>query len=86
MTKGDNIRRMLATDEGIADFFMEHGIDDGIDFCHSENKPECEKLVNIQGGGSVPDEWCRQCLTEWLKKESFKDSLQIKSQAEICEL
>lgn len=49
MTKGDNIRRMLATDEGIADFFMEHGIDDGIDFCHSENKPECEKLVNIQG-------------------------------------
>ena len=52
---------------------MEHGIDDGIDFCHSENKPECEKLVNIQGGGSVPDEWCRQCLTEWLKKESFKD-------------
>ena len=66
---GDNIRRMLQTDEGLADFMLEHNICDGIDFC--KNTPECRDLAD--NGGALPDEWCRQCLIKWLKKEADRE-------------
>lgn len=65
MTRGDNIRRMLETDEGLADFFIEHGISDSIVFC--TNKPECDE--KLDSGETVPDDWCRKCLIEWIKEE-----------------
>ena len=30
ITRGDDIRRMLQTDEGLADYMMEHNICDGM--------------------------------------------------------
>lgn len=66
MTRGDNIRRLIQTDEGVADFMIEHGIDDGIDYC--TDKPECEDLL-ADSNKVVPDGWCRQCLIEWLREE-----------------
>ena len=65
MTRGDNIRRMLQTDDGLADFFIEHGINDGIIYC--ANKPECDE--KLDSGETVPDEMCRQCMIEWLEEE-----------------
>lgn len=61
MTREDNIRRMVQTD-GLGRFLIESGID----YC--ADKPECdEKLDN---GETVPDDWCRKCLIEWLKEEN----------------
>lgn len=64
-SKGDNIRKMLQTDEGLADFMLEHNICDEIGFC--KNTPECSDWTDK--GKSIPDEWCRQCLIKWLKEE-----------------
>ena len=65
ITIGDNIRKMLQTDEGLADFIMEHNICDEIGFC--KNTPECSDWMD--DGKSIPDEWCRECLIKWLKEE-----------------
>lgn len=65
ITRGDNIRRMLQTDEGLADYMMEHHISDGIDFCGNDQK--CDDRTDNEK--SIPDEWCRQCLIKWLKEE-----------------
>ena len=70
MTKGDNIRRMLATDEGIADFLMEHGIENIISFCRC--KPECNIWLDTKKEG-IPEEWCKQCLVEWLKENHVEN-------------
>lgn len=67
MTRGDNIRRTIQTDEGLADFMIEHGIDDGIEYCKS--KPECDALME-DCNETIPDGWCRQCLIEWMKEEN----------------
>lgn len=37
-------------------------IDDYFDFC--QNRPECDNQV-----GTIPDEWCKKCMLEWLQKE-----------------
>lgn len=65
MTRGDNIRQMLQTDEGLADFMREHNIDDGINYC--QHGRDCFRLSGA--GKEIPDEWCRQCLIEWLREE-----------------
>lgn len=71
MTKGDNIRQMLQTDESLADFMIELGLDNGVDYCR--NKPECDDLLD-DGNKTVPDEWCRRCLIEWLQEENDGES------------
>nr|WP_288975922.1 hypothetical protein [uncultured Blautia sp.] len=70
MTKGDNIRRMLETDEGIADFLMEHGIENIISFCRC--KPECNIWLDTEKEG-IPEEWCKQCLIEWLEENHVEN-------------
>lgn len=67
MTRGDSIRHMVRTDEGLADFMIEHGADDGIDYC--QNNRECDKLLE-DSSKTVPDEWCRRCLIDWLREEN----------------
>ena len=67
MTKGDNIRRMIQTDDGLADFMMEHGIADEISFCG--NRLECDERLDTEKE-EIPQEWCKQCLIKWLEEES----------------
>lgn len=57
---------MLQTDEGLADFMIEHNIDDGLDVC--KDRQECNTLLD-SCRGTIPAEWCRQCLIDWLRKE-----------------
>lgn len=70
MTKGDNIRRMLETDEGIADFLIEHGIDDAVSFCR--NRRECDERLDTEKGG-ISKDWCRQCLIKWLEENHVEN-------------
>lgn len=60
MTRGDKFRIM--TDEKIVDAAFDAGIDDYIDFC--QNRPECDNQV-----GTIPDEWCKKCMLEWLQED-----------------
>lgn len=60
MTRGDKIRSM--TDEQIVDAAFDSGIDDYLDFC--QFRPECGNQV-----GTIPDEWCKKCMLEWLQEE-----------------
>lgn len=65
LTRGDNIRKIIETDDGLADFLIEHGLSVRIDFC--KNKPECSDLMDCEK--TVPDEMCRQCLINCLKED-----------------
>lgn len=60
MNRGDKIRNM--TDEQIVDAAFDIGIDDYFDFC--QNRYECDNQV-----GTIPDEWCKKCMLEWMQEE-----------------
>lgn len=60
MTNADQIRSM--TDEELATALYQ--MLDGDVYC--TNKPECGKMLNTDDG--IPDEWCAQCLLNWLRK------------------
>lgn len=57
MTNADRIRAM--TDEELAEF-----MDKDYPFCKS--LPECAALLDTEEG--IPDEMCRKCQLEWLRK------------------
>lgn len=60
MSNADRIRSM--TDEELAAALYQ--MSDGDVYC--TNKPECGKMLNTDDG--IPDEWCAQCLLNWLRK------------------
>lgn len=57
MTNGDRIRAM--TDEELIPF-----IDGKIDFC--KRSMECSLM--LEADKEIPEEWCVQCASEWLRK------------------
>jgi hypothetical protein len=59
-TNADRIRSM--SDEELAAAL--HQMLDGDVYC--TNKPECGEMLNTEDG--IPDEWCAQCLLNWLRK------------------
>lgn len=64
MTNADRIRSM--TDEELANFLYRfNDIDEKVKFC--TNKKVCIDLLDK--GDTLPDEWCKECLLEWLKSE-----------------
>lgn len=64
MTNADKIRAM--TDEELANFLYRfNDIDEKVKFC--TNKKVCIDLLDK--GDTLPDEWCKECLLEWLKSE-----------------
>lgn len=60
MTRADRIRSM--TNEELADFIMETGIDECFHFC--KNNVECDNLEPAERNTR-----CRQCLLEYLEGE-----------------
>lgn len=68
MTIGEKYRALVQTDEGLADFMFENNICDDIDFCQQKQSVKCKKLI-----GTIPTEWCRTCLLQYLRKEENKD-------------
>ena len=60
LTNADRIRSM--SDEDLAAFLQ--SMLDGDTYC--TNKPECEEMLNTEA--CIPDEWCAQCLLNWLWK------------------
>ena len=66
-TNADRIRAM--SDSELADLIMKlnnHSIDELLHYC--KNKALCTGIL-INGNGSIPSEWCKQCLIEWLQEE-----------------
>lgn len=64
MTNGDKIRSM--SDEELAeDILQTPAYETCIRFC--KNRECCCELLESDNG--VPEEWCKQCLLEWLQKE-----------------
>ena len=64
MTNGDKIRSM--TDEELAEKLLTHGVAEQINFC--QGKGECEWKLEMNE--EIPEEWCTQCMLEWMKGES----------------
>lgn len=63
MTNADRIRIM--TDEELAVEMVQNShLDDRINYC--QDKPECEAY--LEADRDIPDEWCKNCLLEWLRK------------------
>ena len=70
-TNADRIREM--SDEELAQILIGvMDIDEKIHFC--KNKPECEKLMDMDDG--IPVEGCEACMLEWLQQpaEEVKDA------------
>ena len=64
MTNGDKIRAM--TDEELAEHILSTpAYETCIDFC--KKMAECDDLIESDKG--IPEEWCKQCLIDWLQKE-----------------
>ena len=59
-TNADRIRSM--TDEELAAALLR--MLDGDMYC--TNRPECGAMLDTDDG--IPDEWCAQCLLNWLRK------------------
>ena len=64
-TNADRIRSM--TDEELAKALYQ--MLDGDVYC--TNKPECGKMLNTDDG--IPDEWCAQCLLNWLRQTTKEE-------------
>lgn len=64
MTNADRIRSM--TDDELANFLYRfNDIDEKVKFC--TNKKVCIDLLDK--GDTLHDEWCKDCLLEWLRSE-----------------
>ena len=64
MTNADRIRNM--TDEELAEHILSTpAYETCIKFC--KNREECCEIMDMDN--DVPEEWCKQCLLEWLQKE-----------------
>ena len=61
-SKGDLIRRM---DDPELARYLYGLVNKDFDFEFCKNRPECEELVDTDGG--VPEEKCLACLVEYLK-------------------
>ena len=67
-TNADKIRGM--SDEELADkiFAMDEPLKFVLPFCeNSKNNEKCNEILD--SGELIPDEMCKQCLLEWLKKK-----------------
>ena len=65
-TNADRIRSM--TDEELVTALYQM-LDGGV-YC--TNKPECGEMLNTDDG--IPDEWCVQCLLNWLRKPTEEEN------------
>lgn len=64
MTNADRIRNM--TDEELAEHILSTlAYETYIKFC--KNREECCEISDMDN--DIPEEWCKQCLLEWLHKE-----------------
>lgn len=64
MTNADRIRNM--TDEELAEHILSTpAYETCIKFC--KNREECYAIMDMDN--DIPEEWCKQCLLEWLQKE-----------------
>lgn len=64
MTNADRIRNM--TDEELAEHILSTpAYETCIKFC--KNREECCEIMDMDN--DIPEEWCKQCLMEWLQKE-----------------
>lgn len=64
MTNADRIRNM--TDEELAEHILSTpAYETCIKFC--KNREECCEIMDMDN--DIPEEWCKQCLLEWLQKE-----------------
>lgn len=64
ITNADRIRNM--TDEELAEHIITTpAYETCIKFC--KNREECYAIMEMDN--DIPEEWCKQCLLEWLKKE-----------------
>lgn len=64
-TNADRIRSM--TDEELAAALMR--MLDGDVYC--TNRPECGTMLDTDDG--IPNEWCAQCLLNWLRKPTEEE-------------
>ena len=63
-TNADRIRNM--TDEELAEHILSTpAYETCIKFC--KNREECCAIMDMDN--DIPEEWCKQCLLEWLQKE-----------------
>ena len=64
MTNGDKIRNM--SDKELAENILSTpAYETCIKFC--KNREECCAIMEMDN--DIPEEWCKQCLLEWLQKE-----------------
>lgn len=63
LTNADRIRAM--SDQELASFWADHYDE----FC--PNKPECGDILDVEG--SIPDEWCVNCVLEWLRQPAKEE-------------
>ena len=64
VTNADRIRNM--TDEELAEHIITTpAYETCIKFC--KNREECCAIMDMDN--DIPEEWCKQCLLEWLQKE-----------------
>jgi hypothetical protein len=64
VTNADRIRNM--TDEELAEHILTTpAYETCIKFC--KNREECCEIMDMDN--DIPEEWCKQCLLEWLQKE-----------------
>ncbi len=64
MTRGENFRKQVSTDEGLAKF-IEENLE--IEFC--PEKPKCRELFDTGHADEIAEEECHQCLVKWLQSE-----------------
>lgn len=68
MTNADRIRSM--NDEELADAMIMLDVRSGKEIPFCINHKKCTDMLDA--GEAIPDEMCRQCLIDWLRKEEKK--------------
>ena len=63
-THADRIRAMSDDELSYAIMKVACGVDPAVSFC--QRKKECEDLM--EADKEIPDEWCRQCVLDMLRK------------------
>ena len=66
-TNADRIRVM--TDQELAQLIENATSIDGSDF-YCQNKQECYRMLDA---AEIPDEWCVNCVLEWLRKPAKEE-------------
>lgn len=69
MTNADRIRSM--NDEELADAMIMLDVRSGKEIPFCINHKKCTDMLDA--GEAIPDEMCRQCLFDWLRKEEKRE-------------